>query len=205
MRTVFCCLLLVFGGFITLQAQRFTGGLVVGLNLTQIDGDNQGGYRQFGLKAGGFVQYPLGPNLWLQPELIFDQMGARDQNGLFNIRLQYISLPVMIQATIPVELDEGKPFPVRLEAGLEGGYLLSSRDAAFDRPLLDPLTRADLRASLGVEFRMGPRSAFHIRFGRSIVSIFPNTGMPTFSRPGATGLFNRYASFDIRYYLKPVN
>ncbi len=196
-----CWALLVFG---CLPAQEFTGGISLGGNTSQIDGDFQAGYRQFGLTAGGFVQYPLTNGLWLQPEILFDQLGARDQNALFNIRANYISIPVMLRAAIPIELDPGKPLPVHVEAGLIGGILLSARDAAFDRPLNDPFKRTDLRMAFSLDFRMGSKGSFNIRFARSFLSVFPNTGQPTFSLAGATGLFHRYVSFSFRYYLKPI-
>jgi hypothetical protein len=60
----YCCFALFFSAFPTLSAQfdkgQFYGGLRLGANFCQIDGDNASGYNKFGMGVGYLVGQGLG-------------------------------------------------------------------------------------------------------------------------------------------------
>lgn len=90
-----------------LQAQdesdrRFKAGVVLGVNLSQIDGDALAGYNQPGLNGGLEVTTVLTDRFDVSLEFLFSQKGANKTNDDFeaaiirNIRLNYVETPVFI-------------------------------------------------------------------------------------------------------------
>ena len=103
---LFTSILLFFIVFSTLQSQdrTFDAGLVLGFNMSQIDGDDMGGawvgYRQLGLSAGGRVQFNIAEKWVTGFEILFSQLGSdrgKFDIGLYdNIRLNCVEVPVTI-------------------------------------------------------------------------------------------------------------
>ncbi len=85
-----------------LSAQRFQAGALVGLNLSQIDGDRLLGYNQVGLNVGGRVNAVLSDRWQLGVEMTYTQQGAQrakndDPASIYdNIRLNFVETPVML-------------------------------------------------------------------------------------------------------------
>lgn len=101
---------LIFAGFLflfftqPLHAQLFKGGLVIGGNFTQIDGDGIGGYTKLGFQAGGTSQIAISDRWHLSLDILYSQKGSASSSSLtsfqgvpFKIRLNYIDLPLMIK------------------------------------------------------------------------------------------------------------
>lgn len=87
--------------------QRFYGGIVLGMNLSQVDGDTYGGYHKVGLVTGGKVYWRINQPLSLSVGLLYSQKGARavvNMNnpyagpgfGKYKIGLSYIELPILL-------------------------------------------------------------------------------------------------------------
>jgi hypothetical protein len=99
------------------NAQVFKGEIIGGFNMTQVDGDQQIGYKKIGAHAGLGVMFPFSfrKNSNYKPwaismEILFNQKGARERNwnytsdpsqGKFDylLRLNYVSLPVIFHFT----------------------------------------------------------------------------------------------------------
>lgn len=105
-QATFWILLVVFFltcvGQIELSAQqRFKGGLVAGVNLAQLDGDNLEGYNKLGFNAGGRVSTILTERWQLSIEILYSQLGSSRSNNDYTspydrIRLNYVEVPVMM-------------------------------------------------------------------------------------------------------------
>lgn len=90
------------------QDQRtFYGGLLFGVNLTQVDGDNYAGYHKAGLNAGGIVYMNLGEHIAPSLEILFSQKGSRGHKEQlsntntyliqhYDIKLNYAEVPIML-------------------------------------------------------------------------------------------------------------
>jgi len=84
------------------DAQRFEGGIVAGINLSQLDGDRLAGFNHIGLNAGGRVAAILSDRWQLSMELLFSQQGSKrtlndDPGAVFErINLNMVEVPVMI-------------------------------------------------------------------------------------------------------------
>lgn len=87
-------------------SQTFHGGIVVGMNAAQIDGDTYGGYRKVGLNVGGVVYANFSPDWGMSLELLFSQKGAKgistEQSLVgpyfmkYTIATNYAEIPVML-------------------------------------------------------------------------------------------------------------
>lgn len=101
--------LFVFSG--SASAQVFKGFVAAGANLAQVDGDEAYGYRMPGANLAIGVMIPLGKNFDVSMETGFTQKGANQKaqylafrgddtlTGAYRLRLEYVTIPVMLQYT----------------------------------------------------------------------------------------------------------
>jgi hypothetical protein len=107
-----------------LNSQVFDGGLTLGGNLSQIDGDMLSGYDKIGLNIGAFIRIPLGGFFTSQLELKYNNKGAARWGDVLNpsvymVSLHYIDMPVMLQAWFTDDLFA--------DFGLTAGYLMGAK------------------------------------------------------------------------------
>ena len=93
---------------ITLQAQdtgperRFEAGIVAGMNLSQVDGDDLTGFNKIGVNVGARVDAILTERWRLSLEMLFAQQGAsrhrldNPASAFDKIRLNLVEAPVMV-------------------------------------------------------------------------------------------------------------
>ena len=93
---------------ITLHAQdtgperRFEAGVVAGMNLSQIDGDDLTGFNKIGVNVGARVDAILTERWRLSLEMLFAQQGAsrhkldNPASAFDKIRLNLVEAPVMV-------------------------------------------------------------------------------------------------------------
>lgn len=86
--------------------RTFYGGVIAGVNFTQVDGDNFAGYHKMGFNVGGIVYTKLDEHFAASLEILYTQKGAKSK-GFFNdnsgyvitdygITLNYAEIPFMI-------------------------------------------------------------------------------------------------------------
>ncbi|MCO6490500.1 MAG: outer membrane beta-barrel protein [Phaeodactylibacter sp.] len=82
--------------------RRFEAGIVAGMNLSQVDGDDLTGFNKIGVNVGGRVDAILTQRWRLSLEMLFAQQGA-SRHKLDNpastfdkIRLNLVEAPVMV-------------------------------------------------------------------------------------------------------------
>lgn len=120
---------LIFFFFIlsSLSAQQFIGGAVLGMNLSQVEGDEVNGYFKAGFNGGGLVMLPLNEDrtFFITTELLFNQKGAFKSNTTwvdarplddtllinydipknnkvyYKLRLDYVEVPVVVHYEDP--------------------------------------------------------------------------------------------------------
>jgi hypothetical protein len=89
------------------RPRLFYGGLIVGANFAQVDGDYFAGYHRVGLNAGGIVYAQLAKHVALSLEILYSQKGSKsDQEKApvnpkirirsYGIKANYAEIPVMI-------------------------------------------------------------------------------------------------------------
>ncbi len=177
------------------HAQNFGGGILLAFNASQVDGDNFKGFNQAGLTAGGFLRYRLNDTWVLAPELIYEQLGSSAGANFRILRTHQISLPLLLNVTLPIEVGEDT-HEVEFMAGPVGGLLLQATDNAFD--ITSELHRFDLRAVAGVGYRLGQVSAF-LRYG---YSVFPFRSGGTINQLFPLGgPYHNYVQIGLRFHL----
>lgn len=113
----------------TLNAQRADFGLKGGLNLSSWSNNNDSrSYpNRTGFHAGLFSQIHMGPNIAVQPEVVYSSQGTKyfdDGNREHNLQMNYLNIPVMVQAKV------GGGFYA--QAGPQVGVLLNTKDRVND-------------------------------------------------------------------------
>ena len=117
--------LLFFAG--VLNAQRFNGEIIAGMNFSQVDGDEVFGYKKFGANTGLGVMLPFsfkknGERNWaVSMEMLWHQKGSYKKRYLsdpnfcdtcppeiqcdsgikYRLEMDYVSLPLMLHYTDP--------------------------------------------------------------------------------------------------------
>lgn len=86
-------------------AQRILGGISLGMNLTQVDGDDFYGFHKVGLNVGPMVIVPFGKNRnWsASMELLYSQKGSKHNGSAdstnYKLIQDYAEIPVLIHFT----------------------------------------------------------------------------------------------------------
>jgi hypothetical protein len=87
------------------HAQRILGALSLGMNITQVDGDEFYGFHKAGLNVGPMVAVPFGKNRnWsASMELLYSQKGSKHNGSAdstsFKLVQDYAEIPVLIHFT----------------------------------------------------------------------------------------------------------
>ena len=96
---------LLFFGALHAYGQRILGGISLGVNLTQVDGDQFYGFHKYGLNFGPMVILPLDmkKNWSVSMELLYSQKGSYHKGSTdstyYRLNLDYIDVPVMVHFT----------------------------------------------------------------------------------------------------------
>ena len=174
--SIFFVVCLVMAGF----SQRFEGGLLAGLNASQVDGDTYSGYHKPGIVAGAYVLTNLSQTVFSGMEIKFSQKGSRknpdpkipDDPSKYIMRLNYIDLPVYIGIRTSERTS--------ILGGLSAGYLMKGTEynnyGAFVKEDQHPFNNYDIQCFLGFRFQMTDRFYIDLRGAYSILPIRESPG-----------------------------
>jgi hypothetical protein len=157
----------------TAFAQRILGGLSVGMNLTQVDGDELYGFHKFGLNVGPMVSIPFGKksNWSISMELLYSQKGAYHGSSVdtLNYKLvqDYAEIPVLIHFTDKKIISGG--------VGFSYGQLINFKEthSLFFDSLYRPQTsmsNSDISVIADLQIRLWYRLWANIRYQYSMKS-----------------------------------
>jgi len=155
-------------------SQRFEGGVLGGLNASQVDGDTYSGYNKPGIVAGGYVQTNLSRTVFVSMELKFAQKGSRHVDSLaiegqrkYIMRLNYAEMPLYLGIRTSEKIS--------LLAGLSTGYLISGNEydnyGKFVQADQHPFNALDVEVMLGFRFQMTKRLFVDVRGAYSMTPI----------------------------------
>ena len=183
--TIFITRILLVSGFFfgysfQLNAQKFDAGAILGLNTSQITGDNFAGYNQPGLIAGFWVSRNTGDKSKLVMEMQYLPKGSRKNpkpNDLdfafYRLRLHYIEVPIVFNYRVHKR--------ITLESGLSFGALVGVYEADENGPLVgnfapkEQFKPYDISFNAGINWQIDEHFVFNVR---SINSIFPVRDYP---------------------------
>lgn len=208
---ILLALLLCFTGHraFAQEDKVFTGGLILGANFTQVDGDDYYGYHKIGLNTGAFVYAHFNKVWGASMELLFSQKGSRgaavsEYPGVgpavdkYFIKLNYIEVPVTLHAII---------YKFDFEAGLSYARLMSSNEYAITTQsiVIDPdanrFNTSDIEYVFGVRHDIYRRLALNFRFQYSVTPMRPVERIPYGFIWGNDGQFNNMICLRAIYSL----
>jgi hypothetical protein len=155
-----------------ISAQGFKAMGIVGLNASQIDGDNLYGFNKLGLTVGGRLSYTNEKTLDYSLEMLYSQRGAA--LNLFKnkedekINLNYLEIPLVVSLRDWYQEKDGY-YKVRAEAGLSFGYLFGAESSLFDT---EKLKNLDINWLLGVGLNFNKMLGFSIRYTSSFLDLY---------------------------------
>lgn len=211
---VFCLL-----GFVS-SAQMLKAYAVVGLNASQIDGDEVFGYEKFSPQAGLGIIMPFNmrkPNEGWQAsaELLYSQKGAKEALDpfLYNTSLHYVDIPIMVHfvdvkggLTFGLGGQYGRLFKINEDWGLPDTLIHS-----FERPVdgkLPDFKRNDFSIVADIRFTIWEKIKFSFRYQYSLTPIREDVWFYNSYPAGSAGFKswsrdfrNNYMSFRIIYMI----
>ncbi|MEO5907286.1 MAG: porin family protein [Saprospiraceae bacterium] len=208
------CLFMSMAGLLLLvsdsiQAQRFSAGIIGGANASQIDGDQLAGFDKLGLTGGlkAIVNFESAFDLHI--EFLYSQRGSKpdlfspEYDPDIEISLRYLELPVFFTIGDWWQEEEGY-HKVSAHAGLSYGRLITARTFDYYNPdeasldLLVPyFNKNDLSWLAGISYRMNSHFGVTARYTRGIVPLFSP------KKHGLQGerLLSYFLTFRFEYFL----
>jgi hypothetical protein len=163
--------------------RTFYGGLVVGANFTQVDGDNYAGYRKVGINAGGIVYTKFDEHLAASIEILYSQKGARghyaQRNGLghdidgYKITMNYAEVPLQLCYFDRRRSHFGAGVSIaRLVSVKEQGSVNGTEYADFDKY---PFKKMDYNFIIGGSLHLWQGLFLNARFQYSLIPVRKGT------------------------------
>jgi len=191
-----------------LHAQQFDGGILLGGNISQVDGDYWVGYNKVGYLAGGFVCLELSPHSSLQLEMEYIQKGSRksdyfEQDALhtYLLRLHYLEIPLLYQFTFLKR--------IQVEAGPAADVLLAYQEQVDGAEVqnLYPFRAVTLAGIVGASGYITKHLKATFRFNYSLLSLRQpqpegEGGVPWRTFLFERGQFNNVLSLSVAYQFK---
>jgi hypothetical protein len=154
-------LLLLFAAVFVSAASmaQFHLGIKGGANITKVEGKSFNDEFRYGYHLGGFAEIRMGNKFVLQPEVLFNQYATRlDSNfksvyqdvfdGNSNIRLNYISIPIVLNYKLIGSF-------LSLQAGPQFGILVDQSRTTLQNGA-DAFKKGDFSMLAGLNFKVGP-------------------------------------------------
>lgn len=176
-----------------LSAQRFKGGIVLGMNVSQVDGDNFPGYNKAGLVGGAFVFTNFQEKWGAQMEIRYAAKGSaapKYYSYIRKYRLQYIEIPILAQYE-PLN-------KLKLQMGLSFGYLFNAAqsDGGGYEKFTEIPSRGEIAACAGINYSFSKSFDVNARFSYSVLPVFSNY---TGSTWGTGAWYNNVLTFALYY------
>jgi len=198
---------LFFGLGLQVSAQIIKGAAILGMNLSQVDGDEVYGFKKIGLNIGAGVIIPFDKKgKWdVSIEALYSQKGANQKRqytdsiitGEYRINLNYVEIPVLVMFT-------DKDF-ISVGAGFSWGRLVGAKE--WEHGVLIETTTAssgtysknDFCILADFRIRIYKGLKFNLRYAYSLVKIrtrdFENLAGDTWTREQ----YNNVISFRLIY------
>jgi len=197
MKKALCILIFLLITMIT-YGQRFHGGPMTGFVVSQVDGDNLGGYNKPGIKAGGWVNTHISELTMLQLEIQYIQKGSKiSENELksgeyYHSRLNYLQVSFLGKYELMPKLHG--------EAGVAGGYLFNALEDYDGYGFVEPreaFNNYELSLLIGINYQFNDHFTGNIRFNYSALPIREHPGGQVYFID--RGQYNNALSFSVYY------
>jgi len=200
--------ILILCGFFSfsIKAKKFEGGIILGINTSQVGGDDLGGFNKAGILIGVFASRAIYNKISLQMEMNYTQKGSnnpkmndyKNQNYLKqDISTTYFEVPILLQYEQTQNLT--------LEGGVTSAYLINGyyNDLNGKMPNeINPFISYDIGLIIGLSYKYSEKIELNTRISNSILPIGREDyeAQSTYNN-SRKGKYNSVLSFIIHYNL----
>ena len=181
---------------------RFKAGLMLGLNTSQVSGDNLSGFNKAGIIGGGFVRTAFNDMWGAQMEMVYTMKGSRkvpkpeEGNANYTLRLNYVEIPVLLKVKLKrLSYDFGPSVGVLISDFEE----LNSQEISYANR---PFKRTEVSLIAGAAYSIKDNIEFTVRLTNSVIPIRDHANGATFT--WNTGQYNSVLSFAFHYRFQPA-
>ena len=176
-----------------LYAQRFKGGVMLGLNASQIDGDILSGYNKAGITGGVFVRSELNHKWEAQFEIKYSPKGSatsKESVEIRKVRLLYIEMPVLLSYQIINDL--------KIQGGVGFAYMFSAMqtEGSGYYDFQSPPDSFEMNGQIGLWYNFLENFGLSLRYS---YSIFPIREGLVSSTVGVGTWYNNVFSLAVAY------
>ncbi|MEM9849052.1 MAG: outer membrane beta-barrel protein [Bacteroidota bacterium] len=217
------CTLIFLCTFVELDAQRkrfrpkqrFHAGIIAGMNLAQIDGDNHTGYNKIGIMGGLQGIALVSRRVHLVAELLYAEKGARVEylDAAVSrkervLDLRYAEAPILVRIHLTSNEDKDQATQVAIETGFSfAGLLQTNIEENVDRvthsftAVADEFKRNEINYIIGLQIAPIKQLRLGIRSTTAISRMYVNEMIgPSRSGPAPVG-FQPPLEFFRNYHL----
>tara|TARA_B100000927_G_scaffold27885_2_gene20853 strand:- start:11396 stop:12010 length:615 start_codon:yes stop_codon:yes gene_type:complete len=158
------------------NSQNFGGGIILGVNTSQVGGDNLSGFHKAGPTIGVFSNKSINSRINLQFEMYYINKGSnnQDMNNDLNtnylvpdITLKYIETPLIVQYYFKKRL--------MLEGGITAAYLMDGYYNDLYGKITNqnnfPFKKYDVGLLIGINYNYSEKISFNTRLSNSVIPI----------------------------------
>jgi len=192
---------------ISIHAQNFGGGVILGLSTSQVGGDNLAGFNKAGLLAGAFANTPISELLSFQMEITYLQKGSNNPNINNSEHPNYLKEDISSSyIEVPLLLQYHQSNMMKIEGGVQLAYLINGyyNDLNGEIPIysVDPFIEYDFGLLLGIDYKYSENISLNTRLSSSILPIGAEDydGL-NYYNSSRKGKYNSVLSFAIHYHL----
>jgi Outer membrane protein beta-barrel domain len=183
-------------------SQRFNGGILAGVNASQVEGDTYRGYNKPGFIGGFYVETDVAPAVFMAMEIKYSQKGSRNkvtQNHpeKYIMQLGYVDIPVYAAFRTN---DRGA-----IIAGISTGFLMHSKEmdnyGVFSKEDQNAFNNIDLQPFIGFQFDFLNKIKADLRFALSVLPIRGQPGENATNYYWQNNQFNNVISLAAYYQI----
>ena len=191
------CLVMLNG-----KAQKFNGGLILGLSGSQVAGDGYSGYNKLGFMGGGFVNFQLLNLLNLQMEIEYVQKGSRHNPDAgigdlssYKLNLDYVEVPLLLKF--------GFLKLFKLELGVATSFLVNSYEEINGNSISSrPFQSTNYSTIVGLSYSFSKKFTASFRTSDSFTSIRKTTNTGDVYRYFSWGQWHDMLTLSLQYQFK---
>jgi hypothetical protein len=168
------CFVLCASSILCLAQDGFKGVGIVGLNLSQLDGDTLHGFDRAGLSVGGKLYYQTSKNYNWTLEMLYSQRGSAPTLAKIDdprsVRLRFVELPVTFMLN-DWYIEKDGYYKVSVESGLSYSYLFQTKAPYYDE---NNFNTHELNYLVGATLRFTKKIGLGLRYTSSFGNIYVN-------------------------------
>jgi len=152
--------------------QNIKAGIILGINASQVDGDDRAGFHKIGLNSGVTAQVPFSKKFSMSLELLFNQKGSQKHANnkspvldSYKLILDYVDVPILVNYH-----DNERVF---FAIGFSYGRLLKFREFEDEEETTEsfsatPYKKTDINFLGGANYIFAKRWVVNLRYAYSM-------------------------------------